>query len=113
MQKWWSSLKTEEQVAWYRKQTRVAAEKGKPRDLSMSFEAKTLEAHSVQKGRRRKHDLIPYGIYYQRQTALNKTEHQIQQQWKDMLLNPEVDRETVTIDGQPELCIEVSSGPPD
>jgi hypothetical protein len=107
MSDWWRGLTPEEQVQWYRKQKRKDATRGQARDMECTNTAVSEDVHSHTRGRKRIHELVPYGVYFSRQSALGKTQQTIDTEWRNLILDPENSREYVTIQRKKELCIEL------
>jgi hypothetical protein len=92
---------------WYNKQKRADADKGTSRDMSMTVHGRIDQVNSSTRGRKRIHELLPYGTFYSRMNDLGKTQTEIDTACRDMLLDPLVDREEVEIMGKAELCLEI------
>ena len=107
-EQWLKSLKPEEETAWYARNRRCHQEKYKARSLTaQTISVTQSEEHIVSKGRRRVNDLIPFGIFLDRQLLRGHSKIEIAEQWRQKLLDPAVHKEEVLIDGVKEKCIEV------
>ena len=100
----WAKYTKDEQVAWYRKQKRSSAEKGNGRDIAVSV-AQIAEIRRTNRGYRRSHRIVPFGQFHPEQKAKGFSDQVVEQHWKDMLLDPGVEREEHHIDGKRQLCL--------
>ena len=110
----WKDMEPVEQRMWYKKQKRsVELEDGRRSNLSAAnFHVTTAEEQvsDSKKGLLRFNDLVPYGIFYRDQRLLGKDQVTIEEEWRNMLQDGNVDREEVDIQGKKEMCLETFGG---
>ena len=105
----WKGWTEEQQAQWYRQQKRSDDKRGFKRDGG-HLRVKSAESHSSRFGKRRFNELLPYSVYHDRQAATGKPLKEIMESWKEMLLDPRVDREEILLKGEKVTCLEVFGG---
>lgn len=103
----WKKLKHPEQVAWYRQQKREAKDKHKHRELDMVVEVNDCTVNNHNRGRRRVNRLTSWGTFLKNGVMIGKSPLDLQAEWRELLLNPEVEREQTMVNGRKELCLEL------
>lgn len=102
---WWKGMGAEARIAWYRRQVRSDDAKGTKRDYGI-VTMEEEEKQSSKKGRRMANDLVPYEYYEFQMRMLGKKVADIQEEWADMVANPDIYREEHEYKGQKHIFIE-------
>ena len=108
LETYWKSLNPEEQVGWYRTQ-KSNHEKHARRAATLTQDV-TMEVEDdqkIRKGRRRVNCLTSFAMYAERGRLQGKEDLEIAEDWKALVLNPEIEREQINIGGQMELALEL------
>jgi hypothetical protein len=113
MEEYFTKLAPEQQTQWYRKQ-RTEREscvvKGGHRKLDKTIVVELAETHVAKRGRRAFNDLVPFSDFFFKNRMLGKSKECIETLWKGMLLNQDIGRESVMVNGIEEVCLELWGG---
>ena len=105
----WAGFDHPGQVAWYKRQKRSSEAKGTKRCIEdISFVEQ--DSRESKRGRRMSNLLVPYGVFQRCRLAAGTSQQEIDDEWKEMLKNPDVDREEIMVNNKLETCLAYFQG---
>lgn len=97
----WNGMSNDEKVQWFRRQKRDKSEKFTRRTL----EHTEREEDICDVGRKAWDDMIPYDVFWSRKHAQGWSQQQIDDDWRECLMDPDIGKEEVCIKGKKHILI--------